>query len=130
MINYSNILLNMESQDNQNPALIPYKKLQQIIWQEFSSQYLPEELPRKWEAAFIEQELPKMARRSALRLKHQLKNDNVQELTELIETSSLDPNHLLIQTICDATGIDCADEPDNWTVLQNLLNLIVMRLKQ
>lgn len=104
--------------------------LQQVIWQEFSSQYLPEELPPKWEKSFIEQELPEMARRSALRLKHELKNDNVQELTELLETSSRDPNHLLIQTICDATLIDWADEPDNWTVLQKLLNLIAMNLKQ
>jgi len=104
--------------------------LQQVIWQEFSSQYLPEELPPKWEKSFIEQELPAMARRSALRLKHELKNDNVQELTELLETSSRDPNHSLIQTICDATLIDWADEPENWTVLQKLLNLIAMNLKQ
>jgi hypothetical protein len=104
--------------------------LKQVIWQEFSSQYLPDELPLKWEESFLEKELPEMARRSALRLKHALKNDHVQELIELLETASQEPNHLFIQTICDATLIDWANEPENWIVLQKLLDLIAMHLKQ
>ncbi|MBD2767941.1 hypothetical protein IC235_08545 [Hymenobacter sp. BT664] len=107
-----------------------YSYLQKIIWQEFSSQYLPDELPLKWEQAFIDQELPDIARRSALRLRHGLKNDHVRELSELLETSSRDPNHSLIQTICDATLIDWADESENWIVLQKVLNLIALNLKQ
>lgn len=71
-----------------------------------------------------------MARRSALRLQHALKNDQVQELIELVETSSQDPNHSLIQTICDVTLIDWTDEPEKWTILQKLLNSIAMNLKQ
>jgi hypothetical protein len=104
--------------------------LQQLIWQEFSSQYLPEELPPKWEKAFIEQELPEMAKRSALRLQHNLKTSNVQDLIELLENSGQDPEHPLVQVICDATLIDWSEEPENWIVLQKLLYLILVNLKR
>ena len=102
-------------------------ELEEIIRKEFSCYYMADELPG-WNQ--LEQELPEMARRSAVRLKHGLGNNEAQELIKLLEISSQDPNHSVIQTICDATLIDWAEEPQDWSVLQKLLHLIVMNLKQ
>jgi hypothetical protein len=104
--------------------------LQQLIDQEFSCYYMSDELPAAWDESFMEKELPKMARRSAVRLKHELKGENPQELIELLVTASQDPNHSMVQMICDATLIDWPEEPEDWSVLQKLLNQIAMNLKQ
>jgi hypothetical protein len=103
--------------------------LQQLVRREFSCQYMSDELPA-WDESFLEEELPEMAKRSAVRLKHELKGENPQELIELLETASQDPNHSMIQMICDATLIDWPEEPEDWSVLQKLLNQIARNLKQ
>jgi len=103
--------------------------LQQLVRREFSCQYMSDELP-PWDESFMEKELPEMARRSAVRLKHELKGENLQELIELLETASQDPNHSMVQMICDATLIDWPEQPDDWSVLQKILNQIAMNLKQ
>jgi hypothetical protein len=102
--------------------------LQKIIWQEFSSQYLPEELPAEWSQSFLEERWPEMARNSALRFKSKIKPQDQRELAILFDNASQNPNHPLIQFICDTTCIDWIEEVGNWEALARLLSLISMNL--
>jgi hypothetical protein len=109
---------------------VDYKILERIVWQEFSSYYLPEELPAQWSNSFLENELPEMARKSALRLNYSLKGYGSPILEDLLESACQDSAHPLIQVICDATLIDWAEETEKWDVLKKILSLIVRELKR
>ncbi len=99
--------------------------IEEAIKQEFGCYYLADELQEGWEDS-----LSQMARASASRLLDQVGENHIQDLIQLLKDARNDPNHPVIQMICDETLIDWVDEPTDWQVLQNLLDLIVTNLKQ
>jgi hypothetical protein len=99
--------------------------IQEALKQEFGCYYIADELLEGWEDS-----LPQMARASASRLSDRVGENDIQDLNQLLKDARNDPNHPVIQMICDETLIDWVDEPTDWQVLQKLLDLIVTNLKQ
>lgn len=99
--------------------------IEEALKQEFGCYYLADELQEGWEDS-----LSKMAWASASRLSDRIGENHIQDLIELLKDVRNDPNHPIVQMICDETLIDWVDEPTDWQVLQNLLDMIVMNLKK
>ncbi|MEH2250342.1 hypothetical protein [Nostoc sp.] len=99
--------------------------LESALKQEFGCYYLADELQEEWEDS-----LSQMAWASASRLGDRVGENNIQDLIQLLKDARNDPNHTVIQMICNETLVDWIDEPTDWQVLQNLLDMIIMNLKQ
>jgi hypothetical protein len=98
--------------------------IEEALKQEFACYYLPDELEEGWEDS-----LPQMAWASASRLSDRVGENNIQDLIQVLTDARNDPDHPIIQMICDETLIDWIDEPTDWQLLQNLLDKIVVNLK-
>ena len=94
-------------------------ELEEALWQEFASYYLPEELEPGWQ-----QYLPQMARASALRPAHDLDGQRVRRLWLLLMTAQQDQGHPVVALICDATLIDWTECDQDWQVLRLLLQTL------
>lgn len=104
--------------------------LRQAIWQEFSSQYLADELPPEWSQDFLENELVDRAKRSARRLEDRVKGKAaIHDLARILLEAAENAQHPVIQVISDATLIDWAEEESDWVVLQRLLTMIAAHLQ-
>ncbi|MBE9215064.1 hypothetical protein IQ247_20755 [Plectonema cf. radiosum LEGE 06105] len=101
-------------------------KIEEAIKQEFGCYYLAEELEEGWEDY-----LPQMAEHSAFRLRDRLeKHNSITDLIQLLQNARNNPDHPIVQLICEQTLIDWVDEPEDWQILQTLLDMIVVNLKQ
>jgi hypothetical protein len=105
------------------------KSLQEIIVDEFASQYLPGEVPSEWNDLAVNNLIPEMAHKSANRLKFYAGEENIQELISLLEKSKSDPEGELTEEICGVNMIDWREDPDYWKAFEKLISLIMQNLK-
>jgi hypothetical protein len=105
------------------------KSLQEIIVDEFASQYLPGEVPSEWNDLAVNNLIPEMAHKSANRLKFYAGEENIQELISLLEKTKSDPEGELMEEICGVNMIDWREDPDYWKAFEKLINLIMQDLK-
>jgi hypothetical protein len=105
------------------------KSLQEIIVDEFASQYLPGEVPSEWNDLAVNNLIPEMAHKSANRLKFYAGEENIQELISLLEKAKLDSEGELVEEICGVNMIDWREDPDYWKAFEKLINLIMQDLK-
>ena len=103
------------------------QELEAAIRSEFSSHYLPEELPPQWNETFLSRDVPRRAEKSAKRLRHAVGATRVQELAALLRDVASSPKHPLVDMISDTTAIDWTTEED-WPILQALLLSIATQL--
>ena len=99
--------------------------IKEALKQEFACYYLADEVEEGWEDS-----ISQMAWASAERLKHRVGENRIQDLIQLLQDERNEHEHPIIKMICDETLIDWVDEQKDWQVLQNLLDMIVMNLKQ
>jgi hypothetical protein len=105
------------------------KSLQEIIVDEFASQYLPGEVPSEWNDLAVNNLIPEMAHKSANRLKFYAGEENIQELISLLEKAKSDSEGELVEEICGVNMIDWREDPDYWKAFEKLINLIMQDLK-
>jgi hypothetical protein len=105
------------------------KSSQELIVDEFTSQYLPGEVPSEWNDFAMNHLIPEMAHRSANRLKFYAGEENVQELISLLEKAKSEPESELMEEICGINMIDWREDPDYWKAFEKLIKLIIKNLK-
>lgn len=105
------------------------KSLQELIVDEFSSQYLPGEVPSEWNDFAINHQLPEMAHKSANRLRFYAGEEKIQELIALLENTKLEPEGELMEEICGINMIDWREDPDYWKAFEKLISLIIESLE-
>ena len=104
------------------------KSLQELIVDEFSSQYLPGEVPSEWNDFAINHLIPEMACKSANRLKLYAGEEKIQELISLLENTKSEPDGELMEEICGINMIDWREDPDYWKAFEKIINLIIQNL--
>jgi hypothetical protein len=105
------------------------KSLQEIIVDEFSSQYLPRDVPSEWNDFAINNLIPEMAHKSANRLKFSAGEGKTQELIRLLENAKSEPEGELVEEICGTNMIDWREDPDYWKAFEKLINLMIQNLE-
>jgi hypothetical protein len=101
-------------------------ELNKLLRQEFGCYYDPDLLELGWE-----KNLSEMASDSATRIGYQVKEENdLRNLIELLQEAHDNLKHPVIEMICDQTLIDWTDEPQDWHLLQKLLDMIIANLQK
>lgn len=103
------------------------QEMEAAIRSEFSSHYLPEELPPQWSETFLSRDLPRRAEKSAKRLSHAVGAHRAQDLAMLLRNVAGSPKHPVVDMISDTTSIDWTTEED-WPILEALLLSIAAQL--
>lgn len=99
--------------------------VQEIVWQEITSQYLPEELPEDNQELY--NLLPRLAQSSTKRLLFRINKEQINELKTVLQAARSDKSHPLIVSISKSSLIDWDKEP-NWGVIQRLFELILQEI--
>lgn len=105
------------------------KNLQEIVINEFASQYLPDEIPLEWDDFALNQLIPEMAYKSSNRLKKHVGEENIQKLISLLEEVKSDPESSLTERICGTNMIDWREDIKDWQAFEKLISLMVQDLK-
>ncbi len=101
-------------------------ELNELLRQEFGCYYNADVLELGWE-----EHLSEMASDSATCIGYQVKEKNdLRNLIELLQEAHDNLKHPVIAMICDQTLIDWTDEPQDWHLLQNLLDMIITNLQK
>jgi hypothetical protein len=108
---------------------IKQKSPQELIVDEFASQYLPGEVPSEWDDFATNQVIPEMAHKSANRLRFYAGDDKIQELIALLESAKLEPEGELMEEICGINMIDWREDSDYWNAFEKIINLIIQDLR-
>lgn len=96
---------------------------QEALIQEFGTYYLADELMADWAKS-----LERWAWDSARRLIRRIGDAQAPDLIALLTAAQDDPEHPLVQTLCDETLVAWTDEPQEWHELQQLLETIAADL--
>jgi len=105
----------------------PQLALDRAILSELGCYYQPDELPIEWDERFFKEDLPRLAAKSAERLKERVEVDRLPDLAQLLREAATSSAHPLVTQASMESMLDWEDD-EHWPMLQALFRSIADQL--